>query len=311
VPDVTVVIANHNGERFLPDCLDTLAAQTLAPVEVVVVDAESTDGSVALAEARGATVLAAENRGLGHLYNLGAAHARTDLVLLANNDLAFDPRCVQLLAEALTGDRFAADPRQLDWEGATRIHGRTLIHAGPLLRTPVPGMVVDANADATGVAPTVFANAGVMLVRRGALLELGGFDETFFLDFEDLDLGWRAWRRGWESVYVPDAVVRHRVNATTGPASYRRLRGSHHNLLRFALKNLPARAAARVVLAEGMRLLAHPRPVGAAFAQLARDLPEVMRLRRDLRPDRRLLERLLALGGAARGPGGPGPSAHG
>ena len=52
-----------------------------------------------------------------------------------------------------------------------------------------------------------------MLVRRERLLELGGFDETFFMDFEDLDLCWRAWLRGWASVYVPDAVVRHRVGA--------------------------------------------------------------------------------------------------
>jgi GT2 family glycosyltransferase len=311
VPDVTVVIANHNGASFLPDCLDTLATQTLRPAEIVVVDAESSDASVAVARDRGATVLEAANRGLGHLYNAGAAQARTELVLLANNDVAFDPHCVELLAAALADEprRFAADPQQLDWDAARRIHGRTLLHRGPLLRTPLPGLVVDANADAASVVPTVFANAGVMLVRGDALHQLRGFDETFFLDFEDLDLGWRAWRLGWESVYVPGAIVRHRVNATTGPASYRRLRGSHHNLLRFALKNLPARAAARVVAAETVRLLAHPRPVGAAFVQLARELPEIRTLRRDLRPDPRLLERLLSLAAADCAPGAPAPSA--
>ena len=66
--------------------------------------------------------------------------------------------------------------------------------------------------------PTVTANGACMLVRASMLLELGGFDETFFMDFEDIDLCWRAWLRGWESVYVPDAWVRHRVGAVTTTA---------------------------------------------------------------------------------------------
>ena len=50
------------------------------------------------------------------------------------------------------------------------------------------------------------ANGAAMLVRRDALLELGGFDETFFMELEDIDLCWRAWLRGWPSVYVPDGL---------------------------------------------------------------------------------------------------------
>ena len=58
-----------------------------------------------------------------------------------------------------------------------------------------------------------------MLVRRERLLELGGFDETFFMEFEDLDLCWRAWLRGHGSVYVPDAWLRHRVGGATTEAT--------------------------------------------------------------------------------------------
>jgi len=248
MPEVTAVVGNYCGERLLPDVLASLAGQTLAPREVVVVDARSDDESAAVAERTGARVLVTDNRGLGHLYNCGVRAARAELVLLANNDVALAPDCIELLADALTADerRFAADPTQLDWAGERVIHARSAIRRGPLLRRPLPGFDLEQNLPADRVAPTLLANGAAMLVRRDRLLELGGFDETFFLEFEEIDVCWRAWARGWETVYVPAARVLHRVGEVTAPRLRpRRLRSAHHNLLRFALKCLPARAAVR------------------------------------------------------------------
>jgi GT2 family glycosyltransferase len=214
-----------------------------------------------------------------------------------NNDVALEPRCVELLAEALDADpsRFAADPRQLTWDGEGLVHARTTIARGPLLHRLLPGFELDLVAPADGVVPTVCTNGGAMLARRELLLELGGFDETFFMDFEDLDLGWRAWLRGHPSVHVPDAVVRHRVGAVTGESVMtRRLVSSHHNLMRFALKCLPARDAARVVLAELMRIPVHPRLVTPALVSVARELPEIRSERRAIAPTGELLARALA-----------------
>lgn len=295
--DIGVVIGNYEGAHLLPDCLASLGRQTEPPAEVIVVDAGSGDGSAGVARAHGARVLEAENRGLGSLYNLGARALTTDYVLVANNDLAFEEHCLEELARALDADagRFAADPQQLDWSGERVIHARTALRRGPLLRTPVPGLVIDPLVQAERVVPTLAANAGAMLVRRPLLLDLGGFDEAFFIDYEDLDLCWRAWLRGWESVYVPAAFVRHRVGMSASPAvSPRRLAGSHANVLRFALKCLPAGPAARVVLGELLRLPRHPRPVGAALAQTARSLPGILRERRRLGPGSDLLAHLLS-----------------
>ena len=75
-----------------------------------------------------------------------------------------------------------------------------------MFRQPLPGFRLDLAVPATGMVADVSANGGAMLVRRDRLLELGGFDETMFMDFEDIDLCWRAWLRGWESVYVPMPV---------------------------------------------------------------------------------------------------------
>ena len=123
------------------------------------------------------------------------------------------------------------------------------------------------------------AHGAAMLVRRELLLELGGFDETFFLEWEDLDLCWRAWLRGHGSVYVPDAWLRHRVGGATAPGDLtRRLSSSHHNLMRFALKCLPARRGrARRSPASCCGFPAHPRLIAPALARVARELPEILR----------------------------------
>ena len=301
MPEVTAVVGNYRGERLLPDVLASLAGQTLRPREVVVVDARSDDDSVAVAERAGARVLVTDNRGLGHLYNCGARAARTELVLLVNNDIALAPACVELLADALAADRrrFAADPTQLDWSSERVIHARSAIRRGPLLRRPLPGFDLEQNLSADGVTPTLLANGAAMLVRRDLLLELGGFDETFFLEFEEVDLCWRAWARGAETVYVPAAQVRHRVGEVTSSALRpRRLRSAHHNLLRFALKCLPAGAAARVVAGELMRLPRHPALVAPAVARIVGELPEIARERRTVPAKQATLTRLLALGEA-------------
>lgn len=295
---VAAVIGNYEGATHLPDCLDTLAAQTLPLTDIVVVDAGSRDDSVVVARTRGARVIATENRGLAFLYNFGVAVVDTELVLLANNDLAFDRECVRLLAEALTESerRFAADPTQFDWTGERVIHARTVLRRAPLLRTPIPGLEIDPLIRAETATTTVYANAGAMLVRRSMFNELGGFDETFFLDFEDLDLCWRAWARGWESVYVPKAHLRHKVGmSASSTVSPRRLRSSHHNLVRFALTCLPADAAARVVAGELVRSARAPFVVLPALAQVARELPGILSRRRTIDHRRRLLRRLLAL----------------
>lgn len=306
MPEVSVVIGNYQGERLLPDCLESLRRQTLEPCEVIVVDAQSTDRSREVAEQLGATVLATENRGVGWLYNLGARAARSELVLLANNDVAFDSRCMELLAAALEQDprRFAADPCQRDWENRRVIHARSELRRGPLLREPLPGLRIDQNVPADRVTPTLLANGAAMLVRRNLLLELGSFDESYFMEFEELDVCWRAWLRGWETVYVPEAWLRHHVGKSTSTRRVvrRRVTSAHHNLLRFALKCLPPAGVARVVAGELLRLGAHPLLIAPALARVALELPEILRARAAARPTRALYEWFLA------GQEGPAPT---
>ena len=294
---VSVVIGNHQGERWLPHCLESLRAQTLEPTEVVVVDGGSTDGSRDVAERYGARFIQLPNRGLGYLYNAGVEATTAPYILLSNNDVAYEAPCLELLAAALDDDedRFAADALQFDWERQRVVKARTTISRGPLLREYVPGLHLEHAVPADTIVPTVAAHGAAMVVRRSMFLELGGFDETFFLDGEDLDLGWRAWLRGWSSVYVPQARLRHRVGGAMSRGMRNpRLVSGHHNMLRFALKCLPAEAVARVFVGELVRLPRHPRVIPPALVQVGRELPEILRLRRRLGPNAELLDWMLS-----------------
>ena len=141
--EVAAVIGNYAGDDVLADCVASLRAQTHPLAEIVVVDGASPDDSAALARELGTRVIETENIGLGHLYNTGSRATTATYVLLLNNDVALDPSCVERLAATLDErpSCFAADPTQLDWSGSTVIHARTLLRRGPLLRTPIPGLV--------------------------------------------------------------------------------------------------------------------------------------------------------------------------
>jgi GT2 family glycosyltransferase len=287
-----VVIGNHNGAPYLAECIESLHAQNPTPAEIVVVDGASSDDSPTLVEGLGARVIRRPNLGLGHLYNVGVSATSAELVFLANNDIALEPTCLGRLAEVLEQDTsaFSADARQLDWAGNRTIHARTTLTKGRMTREYLPGLHLDPNVHADTVSPTVCANGAAMMVRRSMFVELGGFDETFFMEC------WRAWLRAWSTLYVPDAVVRHRVGAvTTAEGQPRRSASSHHNLVRFALKCLPSGTAARVVLGELLRVPAHPRAVAAGLAGLPAELPAILRERRSIQPTLDHLTAMLAL----------------
>jgi hypothetical protein len=278
-------VASYQSADVLGECLATLAAQIRPPVETIVVDAGSTDGSVELARQAGARIVSTENRGLAWLYNRGAQAATGDYVLCSNSDIAFDERCLEHLAAELDGNEraFASDPTQLDWTGERVIHARTVLVRR--FNSYVAFHGLDFRAPAAGNTRAVAAAGGVMMVRRSLLLDLGGFDESFFLDYEDIDLCWRAWLRGYESIYVPAARVRHKVGYSASPTvNPRRAAGARHNSLRFALKCLPLRygllTAARIVLG----LPRHPSATWPGLKQVVRELPEIVRLRREIRP---------------------------
>ena len=219
---VTVVIVSWNSADFLEECLRSVAAQTLPPVEVVVVDNASTDGSADLARRHGATVhTSVENLGFCRASNLGWAAADGGAALFLNPDVVLEPDYLEQAVPVLQEERvgFVAgkllrfDRRTIDSAGQRIARSRRTIDRGY-------GEVDDGRYDEPASIDAVCGAAA--LYRREALEQVAPdgevFDEDFFAYHEDLDLGWRATRAGWEGRYVPGARGYH-FRGSTDPAA--------------------------------------------------------------------------------------------
>jgi GT2 family glycosyltransferase len=211
--DVAVVIPNYNGARWLPGVLESVAAQTVAPAEVIVVDDGSTDGSLELLAERypDVRVLAlGANGGFARTANAGIAGVAADAVALVNTDVVLAPDWIERAAAALAGaPRAAAVATKLvDLEDPTLLYD-----AGDVLRRDGACEQRGRFERDTGrydVPGEVFsACAGAALYRRSAVLDVGGFDERFGTYLEDVDLGLRLRLAGWRCRWEPRAVARH------------------------------------------------------------------------------------------------------
>jgi hypothetical protein len=246
--EITAVVVNWNGGALLGECLASLRSQTRPPRTVIVVDNGSRDGSPQAAartfpEAR--WIRLQENRGFAAANNLALARVQTPLTALLNNDAVAHPRWLEHLAAALEAHPAAGSaasrmlyrdrPAIIDRAG----DGYSRAGAGVLRGRGL-------GAEAFAAAGWVFgACAGAALYRTAMLRELGGFDERFFLLYEDVDLSFRAQLAGFGCRYVPQALVYHGASRSIGYDSPRAVYYGHRNLEWVYCKNMPTRLLAR------------------------------------------------------------------
>lgn len=214
-----MVIVNWNSAADLSECLTSLQRQTVAPLEIIVVDNGSSDGSAALVRQRfpGVQLLANEqNLGFAPAVNQGIDHAQGEWVATLNNDTVADSRWIERLqaaADAAPDEALGMlqscivfkDRRdQLNSTGLLLFKDATAADRG--VRTP--------SAKADNWSQDIFCpTAGAAAYKRSMLLQVrlpnGVFDASFFMYYEDVDLGWRCRLAGYGARYVPDAVVYH------------------------------------------------------------------------------------------------------
>src|SRR5437588_3514507 len=217
-PRVSVIVANWNGARDLEDCLPSVLGQDYPDFEVIVVDNGSEDDSQDVVKRLGGQwVPLGRNAGLAVALNAGAEGTTGEVLLFLNNDLRLRSDFVRNLTKPLVEDPtvFAADALQWNWQGQVRVHGRTRFIVRPTWR----GFFDLVQDYPPACAPAFMASAANALVRRSMFEKLAGWDPAYFMGWEDVDLFWRAWQRGWRTVYIPNAVCWHKVGAsTTTPA---------------------------------------------------------------------------------------------
>lgn len=311
----SVCIANYNGGNVLTDCIDSLLNQNAnLPIEIIIHDDASTDGSLILLRERYPAerhpeihiIESQENVGFCISNNRMADIARGDYLLLLNNDAALAPDALLTLyatARAQNPEGILTLP-QLDWETGSLVDRGCLLD---LFHNPVP------NGDHARRDIAMVIGACLWLPRL-LWQELGGFPESFESIAEDMHLCCRARLAGYPVQVTPNSYYRHRQGASFGgnriaenrlSSTYRRRRLSERNKTFVMLLCAPP-LRLWLTLPSHLLLLAIEGALlavikwdtklwktiyGNVFVSLAQQLPQLVRERKRIQRTRKIGER--------------------
>ena len=314
---ISAVVCNYNGEHYLRACLSALFASELALDEVIVVDNGSTDGSVALVRAEfpaARLLIRPDNGGPCVARNAGMRAARNRWVLAVDNDAMVQPDMLGKLVAAVgtRDDVVAVQPRSVYADETARIHynGGSFHYVGLYSLRNFAAPLVEA--EGSGVVDVDGLIAICILFDREAFEEVGGYDEDFFILFEDLDLSMRLRIAGHSLVSVEDALVHH-SGGTPGISfrgdEYPKFRAYYHSRNRWIL--LYKNYAARTLLAALPGILLYELVWGLFALRSGHILAHIggkldfLRVLGRLRPKRRAVQAMRRLGDRGLLVGGP------
>jgi N-acetylglucosaminyl-diphospho-decaprenol L-rhamnosyltransferase len=273
VKDVLCVTVTYNPGGTLAAFVDSLVPAGFPPGRLLVVDNGSTDGAPeAVAEAHEHVTLIRSpgNVGYGSAANIGARLADSDeqWLLVCNPDTIATPETVTRLLEAARDEPSAGvlGPRILDPDGSVYPSARAL----PSIRTGIGHALLsgvwpsnpwtrryqqrDVSSSAETATAVGWLSGAFLLVRREAFEQVGGFDDDFFMYFEDVDLGRRMASAGWSNLYVPTAEVMHIGGESTARAADVMIVAHHSSARRYIAKTHPGLLWRPVVAVLGVGL---------------------------------------------------------
>jgi GT2 family glycosyltransferase len=213
-PHVSVIVLNHNGEKIIAKCIEHLLAQTYRDFEIVVVDNDSSDGSLAVMErylgsGRLSIVRSGRNLGVAGGRNLGALHVQGAIIAFIDNDGFADPGWLAAAVKTMESSSsigvvasvvfFASRKIVLNGAGGTvnrQGYGGDFCFDTPYEFAQVPDRVL-------------YAMGCGMVVRKDVWDRVGPLDEKLFNYYDDTELGIRAWKSGYEVAVAPDAWIDH------------------------------------------------------------------------------------------------------
>lgn len=255
---VVIVTVTHNSSAVLPRFLATARGATRVLTPIIVVDnaSKDVDESRSLSEDGKARFVSLDsNHGYGDGIAQGiAAHATAaDFILISNPDVEFSPGSLDTLLEAARKNPEAGSfgPRIVDPAGITYPSARPVPslstgigHAllsrlwptNPWTRSYRPTPVAASH----DVVPAGWLSGACLLVRRSAYESVGGFDTSYFMYFEDVDLGDRLGKNGWANLYVPEAVVVHTGAHSTSQSRDAMERKHHESAYQFLSRKYSA-----------------------------------------------------------------------
>lgn len=306
---VSIILLNYNSIRYIGPLFDSLGGQTYRPVEVLLFDNGSVDGSVEYVRRRYGEVAIYEmgrNTGFSLPNNEGIRKAKGDYILTLNMDVVIEPDFIEEMVSAIETDPrigwVAGKMLKLTREGGKSPEIDCLGHHMARFRyaTETDYSVPFRWEDYAVSRPVFGASACAALYRRAMLetIAVNGeyFDEDFFAFWEDVDLDWRAQQRGWTCLFTPRAVGYHvrggsglicRPEIAACMLSNRFLTMVKNDSLVHLLQDMWP-IAKRTMRDLAVCLRDNPRALPPAVLRLIVLLPRMLRKRRVIKKDRRV-----------------------
>lgn len=241
-PTASIVIPTYNGRSYLSECLASLKAQTWQGTRVIVVDNASADGTAEFLKSDYPSVELIRletNTGFAGGCNIGAKAAQGDWIVFLNNDTVVEPDWLENLLTTAASDekmgactskiRMLSDRQRLDAIGSYLTPSGFLRHTG----------LLENDQGQYDSLRQIFSPKGVSFAIRKELFNaIGGFDERYFAYFEESDLFWQVWLRGYTIGFAPKSIVYHKVGGTASTFHYAFVDyHSFKNRIRTILKN--------------------------------------------------------------------------
>ncbi|KFM20126.1 glycoprotein 3-alpha-L-fucosyltransferase [Marine Group I thaumarchaeote SCGC AAA799-P11] len=210
VPKISIIIVNYNGKTLLEKCLESLYKVNYDNVEVILVDNNSTDGTMEFVTKNYPSIITIKlnsNKGFAEPNNIGSKIAKGEYLLFLNNDTVVTPDFVSELVKVMESDKKTAICQSL----LLKPDG-TIDSSGDFIDKL--GVVYNSKTKSDEIRTISSARGASMLIRNSVFKKLDGFDEKFFVSFEDVDLGWRTWILGYRVKLVPKSIVYHHGGTT-------------------------------------------------------------------------------------------------
>ena len=241
--EVTIVIPNYNGEKYLVSCLKALYDNTEEDIQVIVVDNGSADQAIVEAKAlypQVRYILLDRNYGFCKAVNIGIRASDTEYVLLLNNDTEIEKGFVESLLLTIKRNQniFSVEAKMIQYRN------RNLLDSAGTYYNAL-GWAFARGRDTSAerydtCCRTYAACAGAALYRKKIFDEIGYFDEKHFAYLEDIDVGYRARIYGYINIYEPKAHVVHIGSASTGSRYNEfKVKYSGRNNIYLIYKNMP------------------------------------------------------------------------
>lgn len=306
---IPVAIINYNGKRTILNTIESIYNMENVTVSIHVFDDHSTDGSPELVREKYPEIpvhIEPKNNGKPNLMrNIALRNTEGELMLFTDNDILFDKRCLAELLRVMRSDPAIAicAPRLMFWDEPERVYYADVkMHYIGAAIGDARGQIINS----FGSDPIPTSGGGIMLLNRHRALEVGGFDEEYFLGFgDDGEFYQRLLRAGYKTYHVPTAFAYHEYKPFSELRHYRAIAQiynrwsfilSHYAVSTFLLL-VPAFLVYEIILFGFMLLKRLPHLYFKGNFYVLRDLPLILKKRRRIQQLRRVSDKQVLYAG--------------